>query len=1051
MPHRLAQHLISRGLMPAAKVDEALQRLTGTDATIDSLLLETGQVSEAGILQAMADVSGVRMVNLCDFEPNKPASHELPLKIAQRLGVVPLSVEGNTLHLAVGYPVPHTQLKEVGFLLGKQLELWVSVEARRRDWMAQLYGVPLPPRFGALLASLDPMRKGVVNEETGLVVESVSPELMERINQGIGEQPILLSKKKGGAGGPTKKATALEALAADQEEPTSVIEAKAYAAWANNGGNAGKAASASKPAGKAGPGTPTDQVEETTVLDLNRYAAFAREVSKPNAELKPDRRVTDPEMPAVDAPSFPGGVLPPRPKTQPAMGATRDSRTMEKVTAAPAARPRVEPVRVETLGGVTTQAPPTQPAPARAAVATQPVAPERARPPAPSAGFAAVDEETDFSDLSSPTPPPMPSRAVAEAVRPPAPAAPAERPPTSPYGQAMKLPPPAEPAAAPARASPSARPASGQQVLAQVQLTQVPAAQARPSSPAPAAPAAPAPPSKTTASFGATAAVVALPGASAPSAAPAAASPSAAPTAPAAPPPSASAPAPAAREVRGPAVAAAPPLPPARSATPSPAAPAAVPPGMTAEWTLASARAALKNASHDRELLVDVVLTFGRRVFDYAAAFAVVRGAAYGWDARGEGDVSVIRQVAIPLDAASVMRTVALTRGSYVGPVPPDALTQHYLALLGRAPRTVFLWPVEVKSRLVAIFYGDCAHRPMSQRKLSDFILFCQDLPGAFAELILHRKQRGTSPLLPEAPATDVVAPEANNAAVPDADWFSGLIGLLTGPDPAERLQAMTELLRTPDASAHALATAFPGPTGWSRLPVVELPEADELGPIPGALARLGQSGAAALAPLLDADDSDTRYLALLTAGSVPFAEVVDGVLRGLFDLEPDISSAARAAATALKHEPKFADALTSLRQELLARDPLRRSLAARALGVLHDRESIDTLINLSGSDDALCAQSAAEALKEITRAAFGTQPRQWSSWWAQARDRRRADWLVDALESGDFDSRLSAIDELTRVLGDNLGYLADAEEAERGAAVHRWREFLAEQPQLEV
>ncbi len=274
---------------------------------------------------------------------------------------------------------------------------------------------------------------------------------------------------------------------------------------------------------------------------------------------------------------------------------------------------------------------------------------------------------------------------------------------------------------------------------------------------------------------------------------------------------------------------------------------------------------------------------------------------------------------------------------------------------------------------------------------------------------------------------------------------------MLTGPEPAERLTAMAEFLRTPDASSRELAQAFPGPTGWSRLPVVERPEADELGPIPGALARLGQWGASAIAPLLDSDDSDTRYLALLTAGSLPYAEVVDGVLRGLFDLEPDISSAARAAATALKAEPKFATSMRGLRQELTSRDPLRRSLAARALGGLHDRESVEGLINLTGSDDALCAQSSAEALKEITRAAFGTQQRQWTSWWAQAKARRRIEWLVDALESGEFESRLSAIDELTRVLGDNLGYLADASDNERAGSVHRWRELLADQPQLDV
>jgi hypothetical protein len=483
------------------------------------------------------------------------------------------------------------------------------------------------------------------------------------------------------------------------------------------------------------------------------------------------------------------------------------------------------------------------------------------------------------------------------------------------------------------------------------------------------------------------------------------------------------------------------------------------PPGLSAsnatEWSLAQARASLKTATQSREALVNVILEYGRRTFEYVAAFAVMRGAAVGWDARGDGDVSAIYQVAIPLDAASVLRTVALTRGSYVGPLPPDALSQHYLALLGRAPRTVFLWPVEVQSRLVAVLYGDCGARPVSQRRLSDFILFCQDLPSAFHDLIVFRKQnpRAAQTLatpvgtLPEAGAEPTYAGE-----VPaDTDWFSGLLALLTGPDPSERSMAMLELMKTPDASALALAQAFPGPTGWSRLPVVELPECDELGPIPGALARLGQSGAAALAPLLDSADSDTRYLALLTAGSLRYPDVVDGVLRGLFDYEPDISSAARAAASALRFLPYFQDRLPELRQELAAEDSLRRSLAARALGVLHDRTSVDALINLTGSEDGLCAQSASDALREITRANFATDTSAWTGWWAAARGKRRIEWLVDALDAEDFELRLSAIEELSRTFGDNFGFFADGPPAERAGAVDRWRAVVQSRPELEL
>ncbi len=165
---------------------------------------------------------------------------------------MPLSVEGKTLHLAVGYPVPHAQLKEVGFLLGKPLELWVSIEARRRDWLAQLYQVPLPTRFAALLAAVDPSRKPV---EDATVTESLSEEVLERIAQGIVEEPVLLSTRKGApvAG----KKPSLEVV--DDEPETSVLDTTAYEAYARGG------------AGDA------DPENETSVLDLGKYEAFARE------------------------------------------------------------------------------------------------------------------------------------------------------------------------------------------------------------------------------------------------------------------------------------------------------------------------------------------------------------------------------------------------------------------------------------------------------------------------------------------------------------------------------------------------------------------------------------------------------------------------------------------------------------------------------------------------------------------------------------------------------------------------------------------------------
>ena len=378
------------------------------------------------------------------------------------------------------------------------------------------------------------------------------------------------------------------------------------------------------------------------------------------------------------------------------------------------------------------------------------------------------------------------------------------------------------------------------------------------------------------------------------------------------------------------------------------------------EWTLAEARAALQGAMNDRDEIIQVALRFTRQTFDFGAVFAVLRGAASLWAVRGDFPEPQRVSLSIPLDAASVFRTVCTTGRSYAGPMPPDPLTRGFLEQLGRSPRTIFLFPVEVSGRLVAIVYGDCAQRPMSRRGLSDFLLFCQDLPAAFQELILRRRPQAPTAHLQPASAGGSVAPESLSRlvwAVPDdgdeqtpvkarakhaspaaarfRPDFAALLRTLTGPDPDQRAQVLEELARFPQAAADKLILHFPGPTAWSRLPVVELPHAEELGPIPGALAFLGEPAATALAPLLDSKDLDTRYFALLTAGSLASPELLDGIFRALLAPEAAISSAARAAASAFRGDPEFNRALEQLRQELSSPDPNRGLLAAQALDAL--------------------------------------------------------------------------------------------------------------------
>ncbi|MBN8469654.1 FrgA protein [Corallococcus exiguus] len=1013
MPSRLAQHLVSRALLSQEQAGELLRLHQAQGGHVDTALLERG-LTEADVLAMLGEVSGFRPVNLVDFEPNLEVASFIPPKIAERLSVVPLSLDGNTLHVACAYPVPKKELDEVGFLLGKPLELWVAIELRVREWISIIYRQPLTPRFVQLAAA--------VAQQAGALTpppppppddESMTVDMVEQLARNVAQEPVPAA---------ARPAAAREPEPADIPPPAYTREPLRLNT------SAGPVTTARAVQRPTPPPTPTDippPAYTREPLRLNMPGTPAR--AAPPAQAPNQGAVGNAAPPTL----YPPGERPlPPPQPVPVLLPVGPAGT--SATAPQGARPAAPgafatPPQAASRPGTTVQGPATQGFGGQGPTA-QGISPTQGfgGPGPTTQGFGGQGPATTSQGARPGTPVQNPQGTTPAAQPAQGPARPGTTVQTS-QGTAPAAPPSANRPSAPAQ-PPGARPA----VWPPSPEQQARAAQtATPPQP----PVPPAPP-RGEPSFIIFSNPASTQGA----------------TRPRAPEPA--------------------PVPGASSAPD-----AAVP-----EWTLPQARSALRESTRDLDRLLDVALRFGRRTFDYVAAFAVVRGAAGGWDARGEGlDANALSLVSIPLDASSVFRTVAVTRGSYAGPLPPDALTRHYLELFGRqAPRTVFLYPVEVKGRLVAILYGDCGQKPMSQRRLSDYILFCQDLPAAFQELILFRKQRVSELRSPEEDITidvDVpgfpapVQPAPAPAVVAGLGWnpvfgrggvanlgraaalpprvlspeerpppdFTPLLRRLTGPDASQRSSAIAELARSPEASARVLAQHFPGPTAWSRLPVVELPEADELGPIPAALSRLGRPAAVALAPLLDSNDADTRYLALLTAGNLPYAELVDGVLRGLFDMEPDISSAARVAAAALKHLPRLDASLRDLRQELASRDALRRSLAARALGTLHDRDAIEGLINLTGSDDAMCAQAAAEALREVTRATLGLQPRQWSAWWAENRSRRRADWLVAALRHRELDVRLAAIEELSRALHDTLGYYADAPDAEREAAVRRW------------
>jgi hypothetical protein len=519
-------------------------------------------------------------------------------------------------------------------------------------------------------------------------------------------------------------------------------------------------------------------------------------------------------------------------------------------------------------------------------------------------------------------------------------------------------------------------------------------------------------------------------------------------------------------------------------------------------WTLGKAKSELEKA-RDRHQIISVTLRFALKTFDFAAAFAVVGGNAVGWTAltvEGKADEKV-EKISLPLDAPSVLRTVLMARGSYLGPISKDALSQSLLSDMGRNPSIAFFYPVEVRDRPVVILYGDVVGRPASDRRVAELVLFAQGLGPRFERLILDQKLRlasearaeqqppdaeaglamrppalttaelfARSPLRkrkqsdraldPPMPRPTVVSPapgvsrvaaarasDFGTSLLPSMDELFGAADRLVSTDLSARARALGELCRFPEVAAAVLVARFPGPVLRARAPVTELPSPEELGPIPAALVHMGAAAGRALAPLLESRDLDTRYFALLTAARMMSPMLLQPIASRALDRHPVIASAARAALAGMQSLSGFEAALQTVREALGARESDTVMAAARALGQLHDTGAIERLIELTGSPHKLVGQVAVEALRETCLQTYGQSPGRWRVWWRSHREETRIEWLVEGLGHRDPAIRLMAIDELMHEVGDSFGYEAESPKPVREKAIGRWKEWATTRP----
>ena len=115
---QLGQKFIDLGFMDEAQLEALYEDMRTADGTIGDLVVERGLVNDDQLLQATAEVHGMKVANLEDTKPQPEAVKLVQKNMAELYKLVPLTFEGDTLTVAMSDPNNLQAMDDLRNLLG---------------------------------------------------------------------------------------------------------------------------------------------------------------------------------------------------------------------------------------------------------------------------------------------------------------------------------------------------------------------------------------------------------------------------------------------------------------------------------------------------------------------------------------------------------------------------------------------------------------------------------------------------------------------------------------------------------------------------------------------------------------------------------------------------------------------------------------------------------------------------------------------------------------------------------------------------------------------
>ena len=182
MVMKLGDMLLDAGLIQKKQLEEALGVQKTEGGRLGYILTKLGFISDEEVTSFLSRQYGIPAVNLDHFEISEDVIKRIPVDVAQRYSIIPLSRTGSTLTVAIADPTNIYALDDLKFITNLNIEPVVASEYSIRKAIEKYYETEAAMELRKVmedLAEIDEEELELIEDEDELDIESLEASSVE--------------------------------------------------------------------------------------------------------------------------------------------------------------------------------------------------------------------------------------------------------------------------------------------------------------------------------------------------------------------------------------------------------------------------------------------------------------------------------------------------------------------------------------------------------------------------------------------------------------------------------------------------------------------------------------------------------------------------------------------------------------------------------------------------------------------------------------------------------------------------------------------------------